>query len=40
MTPYRRVKDGVLQDEIDYLTADEELDYVISQARINIKDKK
>ena len=40
MTPYRRVKDGILQDEIDYLTADEELDYVISQARINIKDKK
>ena len=40
MTPYKRVKDGVLQDEIDYLTADEELDYVISQATIKIKDNK
>ena len=40
MTPYRQVKDGVLQDEIDYLTADEELDYVISQATIKIKDNK
>ncbi|MBR4830962.1 MAG: DNA-directed RNA polymerase subunit beta [Bacilli bacterium] len=40
MTPYKRVKDGVLQDEIDYLTADEELDYVISQATIKIEDNK
>ena len=40
MTPYRQVKKGVLQDEIDYLTADEELDYVISQATIKIKDNK
>ena len=36
MTPYRRVKDGVLQEEIDYLTADEELDYVISQATVKM----
>ena len=36
MTPYRRVKDGILQDEIDYLTADEELDYVISQAAVEM----
>ena len=40
MTPYKKVKDGVLLDEIDYLTADEELDYVISQATIKIKDNK
>ena len=36
MTPYRQVKKGVLQDEIDYLTADEELDYVISQATVKM----
>ena len=40
MTPYRQVKDGVLQDQIDYLTADEELDYVISQATVKIEDNK
>ena len=40
MSPYRRVKDGVLQEEIDYLTADEELDYIISQATVKVdKDK-
>src|SRR5690606_4888720 len=31
-TPYRRVEDGVIQDEIVYLTADEEDNYVIAQA--------
>ena len=36
MSPYRQVKNGVLQDQIDYLTADEELDYVISQASVNM----
>ncbi len=36
MSPYRQVKNGVLQDQIDYLTADEELDYIISQATVNI----
>ena len=36
MTPYRQVKNGVLQDQIDYLTADEELDYVISQATVKM----
>ncbi len=36
MSPYRQVKDGVLQDQIDYLTADEELDYIISQASVNM----
>ena len=40
MTPYRKVKDGKLLDEIEYLTADEELDYVISQATVKMdKDK-
>ena len=36
MTPYRKVENGVLQDQIDYLTADEELDYVISQAAVKM----
>ena len=36
MTPYRKVENGVLQEEIDYLTADEELDYVISQAAVEM----
>ena len=31
-TPYRRVVDGVVTDEVDYLTADEEDRYVIAQA--------
>jgi DNA-directed RNA polymerase subunit beta len=31
-TPYRRVTDGVVTDEIDYLTADEEDRFVIAQA--------
>ncbi len=31
-TPYRRVKDGVVSDVIDYLTASEEDEYVIAQA--------
>ncbi len=34
MTPYRRVIDGKLTDEIVYMTADEELDYHISQATV------
>ena len=36
MAPYRKVVNGVLQDEIEYLTADEELDYVISQATVKM----
>ncbi len=32
MTPYRRVENGHLTDDIRYMTADEELDYHISQA--------
>ncbi len=38
MTPYRKVKDCKLTDEIVYMTADEELDYHISQAAVNINE--
>ena len=31
-TPYRRVVDGVVTDEIDYLTADKEENFIIAQA--------
>jgi DNA-directed RNA polymerase subunit beta len=31
-TPYRRVVDGKVTDEVDYLTADEEENYIIAQA--------
>ncbi len=36
MTPYRKVKDGKLQDQIDYLTADEENGHIIAQAKIEM----
>ena len=36
MTPYRRVKDGKLQDQIDYLTADEENGHIIAQAKVDM----
>ena len=36
MTPYRKVVNGVLTDEVIYMTADEELDYYISQAAVKI----
>ncbi len=39
MTPYRKVVKGKLTDEIEYLTADEELEYYISQAAVKINDK-
>ena len=39
MTPYRKVKDGILQKEIEYLTADEEHDFIICQATVNIDNK-
>jgi DNA-directed RNA polymerase subunit beta len=32
MTPYRKVEDRKLTNKVDYLTADEENDYIISQA--------
>ena len=36
MTPYRKVVDCHVTDEIEYLTADEESDYYISQATIGM----
>ncbi len=38
MTPYRKVKDGVVLDEIVYMTADEEQDLYISQATVKLDD--
>jgi DNA-directed RNA polymerase subunit beta len=38
MTPYRRVNNCKLTDEIEYMTADEELDYNISQATVEINE--
>ncbi len=38
MTPYRKVVNCKLTDEIVYMTADEEMDYYISQATVNIND--
>ncbi len=35
-TPYRKVEDGHVTDEVVYLTADEEQDYYISQAAIDL----
>ena len=37
-TPYRKIKDGKLLDQIDYLTADEEDNYVISQATVKVNE--
>jgi len=36
MTPYRKVVDGVVTDEITYMTADEEQDLFISQATVEL----
>ena len=39
MTPYAKVKDSkVLKDKIEYLTADEENDYMISQSGVKMAD--
>ena len=38
MTPYRKVENRKLTDQVDYLTADEEQDYIISQATIETDD--
>ena len=35
MTPYRKVVDCRITDEVVYLTADEEQDYIISQSTVN-----
>ncbi len=37
-TPYRVVKDGVVQDEVEYLTADEEDRYIVAQANAVLND--
>jgi DNA-directed RNA polymerase subunit beta len=37
-TPYRRVKNGKVSDDVDYLTADEEDLYVIAQANAPLTD--
>ena len=34
MTPYRKVVDKQITDEVQYLTADEELDFIISQSTV------
>ncbi|HHU54214.1 MAG TPA: DNA-directed RNA polymerase subunit beta [Mollicutes bacterium] len=38
MTPYRKVENSKLTDEIVYMTADEELDYYISQAAVKVNE--
>jgi len=35
-SPYRRVKDGVVSDDTDYLSADEERYHVIAQANVDL----
>ncbi|WP_425307849.1 DNA-directed RNA polymerase subunit beta [Ammonicoccus fulvus] len=37
-TPYRKVENGVVTDQIDYLTADEEDRYVVAQANAPLND--
>ncbi len=36
-TPYRRVQDGKVTDQIDYLTASQESDYIVAQAGVELK---
>ncbi len=36
-TPYRKVKDGVVTDEVEYLSAIEESEYVIAQTNVSIE---
>ncbi|OJV96001.1 MAG: DNA-directed RNA polymerase subunit beta, partial [Microbacterium sp. 67-17] len=36
-TPYRRVEAGKVTDKIDYLTASEEVDYIVAQAGAELK---
>ncbi len=38
MTPYRKVVDCKITDEVVYLTADEEQDYIISESTVNTDD--
>ena len=37
-TPYRKVENRKLTDQVDYLTADQENEYYISQATVNVND--
>ncbi len=37
-TPYRKVENRKLTDQVEYLTANEEQDYYISQATVNVDD--
>ena len=37
-TPYRKVENKKLTDQVDYLTADQENEYYISQATVNVND--
>ncbi|MFI3260237.1 MAG: DNA-directed RNA polymerase subunit beta [bacterium] len=39
MTPYRKVENGIVTEDIHYLTADEEIGYYISQATTKLNDK-
>jgi len=39
MTPYRKVTNCKLTDEIRYMTADEEIDYYIGEATVKVNDK-
>jgi len=38
-TPYRKVKNGRVTDEVEYLSADKEENYIIAQATANINEK-
>jgi len=38
MTPYRKVNNSIITDQVDYLTADEENDVIISQATVTTDD--
>ncbi len=38
MTPYRKVVNSKITDEVDYLTADEENDLIIAQATVEVDD--
>ena len=38
MTPYRKVVDCKVTDEVEYMTADEEADYYIGSATVNLSD--
>ena len=38
-TPYRRIENGVVTDDVDYLSAIEEGNFVIAQANVSLNDK-